>query len=149
MNREQQIITWVQASASRHGRFTKKWGPGEGNKITNRIMKEVEALVGTELGACIAEQKLTPHSDQSVDYWLEAERTVIEVEFSLSNPAAVLQKDMLKVMLGIEAGRKIDRLVLVGGPGSERRLDLPSAQEVIGFAKRQFRVHVVVHELTV
>src|SRR5271154_4604004 len=111
------IFELAQQAVHRFDVF-KPRGQGGGNNVTNEAMAYLNDLVQKEYEQNVIEQVLCNDNKQSVDFYLEAERTVIEVEFSLSNPYPSLEKDLFKVLLAKDSGKQIDKLVLIGDPGS-------------------------------
>lgn len=74
-----------------------------------------------EMGLGVVQCSLSSNAKQSVDFYIEEEATVIEVEFSLSNPYPCLENDAFKVLLAKDEGCSIETLILVGDPGSKKR----------------------------
>lgn len=142
-----EIIAVLQDAALRHGIFEKR-GPGEGNRITNAVMTEVNIEIRRRFGHRSVEKEFVPGVRQSVDYFLEESGEVIEVEFSLPNPYPCLEKDAFKVLLAQDRGVRISRLILVGPPGSTSRLSAPAPRAIIDLLKRKHQVEVIVVELS-
>ena len=88
-------------------------------------MKEANRLVGEELGSDVVEVQLVDGVAQSTDFYLEDTAEVIEVELSLGNPYPCLEKDAFKLLVAKDQGRRVDTLILIGDPGSAKRLSAP------------------------
>lgn len=145
MDRAQRIVELAQQAVDRHAVFTAR-GAGAGNRVTSSAVAEINDAVAAEMGREIPQRRLG-QSAQSVDFYLEPERVVIEIEFSLSNPYPCLEKDLLKVLVARDAGVPVDRLLLIGDPGSQRRLNAPAPRAIIAWAERRFGIAVQVVEL--
>ncbi len=122
-------------------------GQGAGNKVTNEAMRIINEKVAGEFGDQVVEVALVATSKQSVDFYFEDEGTVVEIEFSLSNPYPCLEKDAFKVMIARDAGRKINRLVFTGDPGCAKRLGAAAPKTITGWLLKQHGIAVDVIEL--
>ncbi len=110
-------------------------------------MAHLSDLVQNEFGQNVVQQVLCCDNGQSVDFFLEAERTVVEVEFSLSNPYPCLEKDLFKVLLAKDSGKQIDKLVLIGDPGSLKKHLRPAMRSIVSWAQRRCGLDVAILEL--
>jgi hypothetical protein len=144
--RASRIVAIIQEVAAEFDVFRSR-GQGAGNVHTNSALAEINSRVERELGAEVLQCVLCPGNRQSVDFFLRDEATVIELEFSLSNPYPCLEKDLFKVLLAKEAGVEVKELVLVGDPGSIRRLSAPAPKAVIDFVRKRHGLTVSVVEL--
>jgi hypothetical protein len=122
-------------------------GQGAGNVATNNAVRAINTRVANEVGADILQCILCSGNKQSVDFFLKDEAIVIELEYSLKNPYPCLEKDLFKILLAKDAGVAISDLVLVGDPGSQKRLSAPAPRAIIEFVKRVHGVTVSVIEL--
>src|ERR1700730_5951296 len=98
MTSTQRIVQIIQ-EVSDELRVFESRGQGAGNHITNRAMESVNRRVTAEFGIEILQCVLCSSNKQSVDFYLRDEGTVIELEYSLSNPFPCLEKDLFKVFL--------------------------------------------------
>jgi hypothetical protein len=105
-------------------------------------------LTVREMGRDVVQRVLGSSANQSVDFYIEEDRTVIEVEFSLSNPYPCLEKDAFKALLAKDEGCLIETLVLVGDPGCKKRLSAPAAVAISGWLRRRHNILVRVVELS-
>jgi hypothetical protein len=147
MTKAEQILNLVQSIAHEYDLFQSR-GPGAGNKHINEALAELNRRVAKTLGWDCIQQSLTANNKQSVDFWLEDEKTIIEVEFSLTNPYPCLEKDLFKTFLALDAGKSVERLVLIGDPGCRQRLLAPAPRSVINWAKKHHGIDVLVWELS-
>ena len=145
-DRARLVLAHVRTAAEEHDLLGEKRGAGEGNRVTNAVMARAGDFVRRDLGEDVAEQSLTPDR-QRVDFWLADEGTIIEVEFSLTNPYPCLQKDLVKALLALDSGHAVRRLVLIGRLGSVKRHASPAPQAIIGWAKRRFGIEVEIWEI--
>lgn len=141
-----ELVSLVQAAALKHGVFERR-GPGEGNRVTNKVMSDANKAVEAVFGREAVEPAFVPSVKHSMDYYLEGTSEAVEVEFSLPNPYPCLEKDAFKVLLAREQGISINRLVLVGPPGSRKRLSAPAPTAIIGYLRDKHDLEVAVAEL--
>ena len=142
----QKIVAIVQQAAHAHHAFERQ-GPGAGNRVTNAVMAEANRLVAEKFGDGVAEVTLVDGIAQSIDFYLTETSEAIEVELSLSNPYPCLEKDAFKLLLAKNSGRSVKRLVLVGDPGSSRRMSAPAPTAIIDYLRRQHALEVEICEL--
>jgi len=104
-------------------------------------------LTATEMGHKVHQRALGSNANHSVDFYVEEEATVIEVEFSLSNPYPCLEKDAFKVLLAKDEGCAINTLVLVGDPGCKKRLSAPGPRAIAEWLRRRHDISLRIVEL--
>ncbi|HRG55998.1 MAG TPA: hypothetical protein PLG56_08170 [Lacunisphaera sp.] len=122
-------------------------GQGAGNRITNQAMIRINEIVAVKHGRQTVEQVLSPLNKQSVDFYFEDEKTIVEVEFSFSNPYPCLEKDSFKALLAREQGHPVERLVIIGDPGSLGRSSAAAPQAIMAWLKEHQQLQVDVMEL--
>jgi hypothetical protein len=139
-------VAIIQEIATSHDVF-KSRGEGAGNLHTNRALSVVNERVIAEFGPEVVQCVLCEGNRQSVDFYLRDEGTIVELEFSLANPYPCLEKDVFKALLAKHAGVNVRNLVLVGDPGSVRRLSAPAPKAIINFVDKRHALVVTVVEL--
>ena len=122
-------------------------GQGAGNRITNQAMTRINAIIAAKHGQHTVEQALSSLNKQSVDFYFGDEKTIIEIEFSFSNPYPCLEKDSFKALLAREQGHSVERLVIIGDPGSLRRSAAAAPRAIMAWLKEHHQLHVDVMEL--
>lgn len=122
-------------------------GQGVGNKVTNAAMREINQRVAAEFGRRVVEVALVDSSKQTVDFYFEDEGTIVEIEFSLSNPYPCLEKDAFKAIVAQGAGRKVQRLVFIGDPGSAKRLAAAAPKTITAWVMERHQIAIEVIEL--
>jgi hypothetical protein len=147
MTKTDRILEIIQQVADEFQVF-KSRGPGEGNRVTNQAVAAINDLTAKEMGQKVTQRALGSNANQSVDFYVEEEATVIEVEFSLSNPYPCLEKDAFKVLLAKDEGCSIETLVLVGDPGCKKRLSAPAPRAISEWIQRRHDISVRVVELS-
>lgn len=147
MTKTDRVLQIIQDVADKLQVFESR-GPGEGNRVTNQAVDAMNELTGKEMGSGVVQRALCSSAKQSVDFYIEDEATVIEVEFSLSNPYPCLEKDAFKVLLAKSEGCPVTTLVLVGDPGCIKRLSAPAPRAISEWLMRQHNISVRVVELT-
>ena len=151
MNKVARILEIAQelAEVPARSEFFVRTGPGKekGNGKTNAYMAELNARVATEFGSGVSEQCICGNSKLCVDFYVRDEATIIEVELSLSNPHSNLERDVLKIVVAKAAGLSVERLVLLGEPGSIRRHQGASSRAFIEWLKVEQCIEVEILEL--
>lgn len=146
MDRILKLTELAQESADRFDVFTPR-GPGIGNSVTNDALKHLNSLVIGEFGQHVVQQTLSSENGQSVDFYFEEDRAIVEVEFSLSNPYPSLEKDAFKALLARDSGKPVEKLVIIGDPGSLKKHERPAPKSIVAWLKRHHRLDVAIIEL--
>jgi len=120
---------------------------GSGDSYTREVVNHLKSLVIEEYGAGITNQFLSKANRQSVDFWLEDEQTILEVEYSMWSSDPLLEKEVFKALLAKDAGKDVRHLILIGDPGSVRRWQTPTPQSVIEWVERHQQIRVQIWEL--
>src|SRR6267142_4802407 len=97
--------------------------------------------------AGVANQFLSRESRLSVDFWIEAEQTIIVPEFSMLSSSPLLEKEAFEALLTKGAGKDVRNIVLIGDPGSARRHQSPAAWAIIDWLERKYEIRVQIWEL--
>jgi hypothetical protein len=145
-HRLQRLIDIIQTVSDELGVFVAR-GQGAGNRVTNSALARINERVLTELGPGVTQRLLCNGNRQAVDFYLRDEGTIVELEFSLTNPYPCLEKDLFKALLAKDAGADVRRLVLIGDPGSRKRLNAPAPRAIMAFVERAHGLAVTVVEL--
>jgi hypothetical protein len=82
-----------------------------------------------------------------VDFWLEDEQTIIEMEFNILSSPPVLEKEVFKALLAKDAGNDVRHLILIGDPGSALLSQAPTAASIINWVERRHQIRVQIWEL--
>ena len=94
-----------------------------------------------------AERKICGNNDYSVDFYFEAEGTIVEVALGLPNPHTEFERDVVKAALAKEAGYRVKRLFFISKPGARKKCQQPGRAAVAEWELRRYRIKVEVHEL--
>ena len=146
----EQILSILDEVASSFGEsFLKRLGPGKdaGNGVTNQFMSKVNAEVASRVGHDLADRRICGETNFSVDFYVPEQATVIEVELSARNPHTNLERDLFKTFLANQAGNIVRKLVLVGKPGTLKRLALPDLRAIAAWSKEKQDVQLEVIEI--
>ena len=136
--RVQRIVEIIQRASDELEVFSAR-GEGDGNRVTNAAVARINGVVSREFGSEIVQCVLCGGNKQSVDFYLRDEGTIIELEYSLKNPYPCIEKDLFKAFLAKEAGVDVRRLLLVGDPGSRKRLQRSGATSNHAIRAKQAR----------
>lgn len=147
MTKAEIIYKLAEQTASEFPDMFRKKGPGEGNRFTNRYMSRLNQAVGEVLGKHYEEQKICGKTDQSVDFYVPEESTIIEVELSLYNVHTNLDRDIFKALIAKDAGYRVATLVLIGKEPAEERHAQPASRTLIDFVKRYHNLDVIIRDI--
>jgi hypothetical protein len=147
MSVSDEILTIAQQLADLRPTFFTKKGPGAGDDDTNAYMRELRAAVEKATGNDYSEKRICGDNALAVDFFLEKEKTVIEIALSLSNPNCEFERDILKVLMAQEAGVQVKRLIFLAKPGGEKRVRQPSSQAMVAWATRNHGLEIIVRDL--
>lgn len=120
---------------------------GSGHSYTREVVDHLKLMVIEEFGSGTANQFLSKASRQSVDFWIEDEQTIVEVEYSMWSADPLLEKEVFKALLAKDAGKDVRHLILIGDPGSLRRWQAPTPRSIMDWVERQHSIRVQIWEL--
>lgn len=121
---------------------------GSGNSYTREVVNHLKSLVIEEYGTGVANQILSKAGCQPVDFWLEDEQTIMEVEHSMWRSDPLLEQEVFKALLAKDAGKDVRRLILIGDPATVRRCQALAPRAVMHWVERHHHVRVQIWELT-
>lgn len=121
---------------------------GSGDSFTREVIDHLKFMVIEELGPGVVNQYLSKANRQSVDFWIEDEQTIVEMEYSMWSSDPLLEKEVFKALLAKDAGKDVRHLILIGDPGSVRRWQTPTPQSVVDWVERHQHIRVQIWELT-
>jgi hypothetical protein len=90
---------------------------------------------------------LSTANRQAVDFWLEDEHTIIEMEFDILTSPPVLEKQVFKALLAKDAGNDVRQLVLIGDPGAALLSHAPTPSSIIEWVERRHQIRVQIWDL--
>jgi len=146
MTKAEHIFQLAQDDADAYRMFALRRA-GAATPFVNEVINHLKFLVGQKLGAEVVNQSLNQASLQTVDFWLENEHTIMEVEFNILSSPPVLEREIFKALLAKDAGKDVRRIILIGDPGSVVLLHTPIAAAIINWAERHHQIQVQVWEL--
>lgn len=146
MTKAERIFQLAQKDADAYRMF-KARRAGAGPPYINEVINHLKFLVVQEFGTGVANQFLSKENCQSVDFWLEDEQTIMEIEFNTFSSPPVLEKEVFKALLAKDAGKDVRRLVLIGDPGSLLLSQAPTPVSIINWVKRRHQIQVQIWEL--
>jgi hypothetical protein len=146
MTKAEHIFHLAQEDADAYHMFALRRA-GAAAPFVNEVINHLKFLVSQKFDAGIVNQSLNEPSRQTVDFWLEDEHTIMEVEFNILSSPPVLEKEIFKTLLAKDAGKDVRHLILIGDPGSVQLLQAPTAAAIINWAQRHHQIRVQVWEL--
>jgi hypothetical protein len=146
MNKAERIFQLAQEGADAYHMF-KARRAGAGTPYVNEVINHLKFLVVQEFGPGVVNQFLSKENRQSVDFWLEDAQTIMEIEFNTFSSPPVLEKEVFKALLAIEAGKDVRHLILIGDPGSVLLAQSPASESIINWVERRHQIRVQILEL--
>jgi len=146
MIKAERIFQLAQEGADAYRMF-KARRAGGGTPYVNEVVNHLKYLVGQEFGTGVINQFLSKENRQSVDFWLEDEHTIVEIEFNIFSSPPVLEKEVFKALLAKDAGKDVRHLVLIGDPGSALLSQAPAPMSIINWVERRHQIGVQIWEL--
>jgi len=146
MTKSERIFQLAQEGADAYRMF-KARRAGAGAPYVNEVINRLKFLVVQEFGAGVVNQFLSKENRQSVDFWLEDEQTIIEMEFNILSSPPVLEQEVFKALLAKDAGKDVRHLILIGDPGSGLLSQAPTPASVIKWVEQRHQVRVQIREL--
>jgi hypothetical protein len=146
MTKAEHIFQLAQEGADAYRMFALRRA-GAAAPFVTEVINHLKFLVGQKFGAEAVNQSLNQASRQTVDFWLEDEHTIMEMEFNILSTPPVLEKEIFKALLAKEAGKDVRHLILIGDPGAVGLLQAPTAAAIANWAERHHQIRVQVWEL--
>ncbi len=146
MTKAERIFKLAQEGADAYRMF-KARRAGAGTPYVNEVINHLKFLVAQEFGTGAVNQFLSKENRQSVDFWLEDEQTIMEIEFNIFSSPPVLEKEVFKALLAKDAGKDVRHLILIGDPGSVLLSQAPTPVSIINWVERRHQIRVQIWEL--
>ncbi len=146
MTKAEDIFQLAQEDADAYRMFALRRA-GAATPFVNEVVNHLKFLVGQKFGVGIVNQSLNQASRQTVDFWLEDEHTIMEMEFNILSTPPVLEKEIFKTLLAKDAGKDVRQLILIGDPGAAELLKAPTTTAIINWVARHHQIRVQVWEL--
>ena len=125
------LLTLARELAIADPKFHSVLGPGEGDRRTQKFMRELRKRASSAFGEDYAERKVCGETSLAVDFYFPEEATIVEVALGLPNPGSEFEKDVLKAVMAQELGNSVRRLVFISRPGGARKCQQPGRAAVI------------------
>jgi hypothetical protein len=146
MNKAERIFQLAQENADFYHMY-KLRRAGAATPFVNEVVNHLKSRVAQEFGTEVINQFLSHQHGQSVDFWLEDEQAIMELEFDILSSPPVLEKQIFRALLAKDAGNDVKRLILIGDPGAALLLQAPTPKAVIDWVKRHYQIGVEIWEL--
>ncbi len=140
------IFQLAQEGADAYGMY-KARRAGGGTPYINEVLNHLKLRVSQEFGAETVNRFLGRKNHQPVDFWLEDERAIVEMEFDIFSSPPILEKEIFKALLAKDAGTDVRHLILIGDPGSALLSQAPTPSSVIEWVERNHQIKVQIWEL--
>jgi hypothetical protein len=146
MSKAERIFQLAQEGADTY-RIFKLRRAGAGTPFVNEVLNHLKFLVTQEFGTDVVNRFLSDANRQTVDFWLEDEQTIVEVEFNILSTPPVLEKEVFKALLAKDAGKDVRQLILIGDPGSALLSRGPTPASIMEWVEHRHQIRVQVWEL--
>lgn len=146
MIKSNRILQLAQEGADTYRMF-KGRRSGGGTAYVSEVINHLKFMVAEEFGGNTINQFLSKENRQSVDFWLEDEQTIMEMEFNIISSPPVLEKEIFKALLAKDAGKDVRNLILIGDPGSVLLSQSPTPLSIINWVERRHQIRVQILEL--
>jgi hypothetical protein len=146
MKRTARIVEMANQVARAYPTLLLRRTPGR-RPVVDQYMRAFGKQVDAEVGAGMAEQRISGSNEFRVDFYVEEDAAVIEIEFNLPGSHSNFERDIFKILLARDTGRVVKTLVLVGPPGSRERLSEAGPKDIITWVKKHHRLDVQVLDL--
>jgi hypothetical protein len=146
MKKTERILHLAQENANSYRIFALRRS-GAATPFVNEVINHLKLVVAQELGAGVVNQILHQASHQTVDFWLEDEFTILEMEFNILSSPPVLEKEIFKALLAKDAGKDVRHLILIGDPGSVMISQTPTAVAMRDWVERRHQIRAQIWEL--
>ena len=146
VTKAQRIFKLAQEGADAYRMF-KLRRAGAGTPFVNEVINHLKFLVAQEFGSDVVNRFLSTANRQAVDFWLEDEHTIIEMEFDILTSPPVLEKEVFKALLARDAGNDVRQLVLISDPGAALLSHAPTPASIIEWVERWHQIRVQIWDL--
>ncbi|HWZ90245.1 MAG TPA: hypothetical protein VNW92_15385 [Polyangiaceae bacterium] len=142
-----QLLLIAQRVANLQPGFFDVKSSARGDDATSAYMRDLRSAVEAQLGRGYSEHRICGDHRLAMDFFIERDRTVIEVAFGLRNSNSEFERDILKVLMAREAGVEVRRLVFIAKPGGEKRVSQASSRAIVEWAARNHQLEIAVRDL--
>ena len=146
MKKTERILQLAQENANSYRIFALRRS-GAATPFVNEVINHLKFVVAQELGGGVVNQTLNQASHQTVDFWLEDEFTILQMEFNILSSPPVLEREIFKALLAKDAGMDVRYLILIGDPGSVMIAQTPTAIALKDWVERRHQIQVQIWEL--
>ena len=146
MSKAERIFQLAQEGADTFRMF-KARRAGAGIPYVDEVINHLKFLVVQEFGNGVVNQFLNKENRQTVDFWLEDEQTIMEIEFNTFNSPPVLEQQVFKALLAKDAGKDVRHLILIGDPGSILLSQAPTPVSIRKWVEQRHQIRVQIWEL--
>jgi hypothetical protein len=147
MGQSESLLVLAQNLVDQTPGFFDIKGPGAGDKATDAFMRELRELAHAEFGHDYAEREISGSNGFRVDYYFPDEATVVEIALGLPKPKTEFERDVLKVIMALEAGYPVSRLFFISKPDSVKKCNQPGRRNIREWLERNHGVSMEIHEL--
>jgi hypothetical protein len=112
------------------------------------FLKVLKPRASEAFGEDCWEKCISGNTKFAVDFWFPDEMTVVEFAFDIGGASgSEFYRDIFKVLLAIDCGRKVENLVFVSKPGAIRRHSEPASKAITEWLERNYGVKITIIEL--
>lgn len=127
--------------------FHETKGPGRGDRATHQFMSALRQSASSQFGRDFSEAMICGANRLAVDFYFPENQAVVEVALTLRNASNEYEKDILKVLLALEQGNLVGRLVFISKRGAIKRRAEPAPRAFSDWLKKTHGVAIEILEL--
>ncbi len=127
--------------------FLEVKGPGKGDRATFKFMKRLGEMLAQQVPTALPQQRICGENKLAVDFYIERLGVLVEIAMLLKNSNSEFERDILKAVMAVETGRRVNRLVFISKPGAIKRHQQPSSRAFIDWALKSHNLKIEIHEL--
>ena len=147
MDKTSELIKIARDIAADTPEFHAIKGPGKGDHATMVFMRTMQEIALNAFGQDHAEKRISGSTNFTVDFWFPEEMTVVEFALTLRNAASEFHKDIFKVLLAIDSGVRVKRLVFISKPGAVKRHNEPASKAITNWLDKHYSIKLDIIEL--
>jgi hypothetical protein len=141
------LVVLAQQLANRTPSFFEVKGPGAGDRAANEFIAQLSRMARELFGHDFSQAKISGECGFAVDFYVTDEQTVVEFAFCLDKPMNEFERDVFKCLLAKDGGSNVQKLILVGKPGSIKKMEAPGAMAIRKWVWKRHGLGIEVFEL--
>lgn len=147
MDKTSELVAIAQRLARETPDFHTIKGPGKGDQAAKEFLNSLRNLASEAFDKDYSQKMISGDTKFTVNFWFPGEMTVVECALTLRNSSSEFHKDIFKVLLAVDSGKRIRNLVFLCKPGALKRHSEPASRAIIDWLKKNYDVETKIVEL--